>query len=498
LLCEVLDLPALEEIYANFLPQFGVTSLREKQKELVELALTGCNSLALLPTGYGKSLCYQLPSQLLEGLTLVISPLIALMSDQVRNLEKRGFKNATYLNSTLTYQELESRIRGIREGRYKLVYIAPERMSSPRFLALLKSLKVSLFVIDEAHCISQWGHDFRPQYRQMKQFLDLCPGAAVMALTATATARVQQDILDLLALKAPTVVQISLDRPNLQFDVLPCENAARKDQELLHLLNKSKEPAIVYVSSRREAEGLAVRLSQNNLKAQAYHAGLAPALRTSTQEAFAQDHLRVIVSTVAFGMGVDKANVRQVIHYNMSSCLENYYQEAGRAGRDGMDAHCTLLFQEKDASIQRWLIEQNYPSEKSVLELIDCLNAKPHFQAVPDLKENLKLGDSALNSALGLLNNGGLLQAGSQGVKLKEVETFKRTSFDMTWLNTRKRREMERLEGIINYATSKKCRRLQLLNYFGQPLSQKCTGCDVCRAKAARVIRNCVLQTVSF
>lgn len=338
--------------------KFGLDAFREKQVEVIERILAGRNVLGLLPTGYGKSLTYQVPSQLLPGVTIVVSPLIALMQDQLAGLARRGITNATVLNSTLDYQEMSERIAGIRRGAYKLVYVAPERFDSPRFRELLRGIDVSLMVIDEAHCISQWGHDFRPQYRNLGNYIREFGSTAVLALTATATPTVKKDIIRNLELPEIDVVEGSFDRANLLFAVRPFASQATKDKFVLDALRAVPGSAVIYTSSRKEAERVGKNLKRTGLKAGFYHAGLEQAVRARVQKAFETDKLDVIVCTVAFGMGVDKPSIRQVIHYNLPGAVESYYQEAGRAGRDGEPALCTLMFQPKDIYVHKWLIDK--------------------------------------------------------------------------------------------------------------------------------------------
>lgn len=461
--------------------QFGLDELRPHQKEVIGHILEERHTLALLPTGYGKSLCYQLPSQVLPGATLVVSPLIALMRDQVNGLLKRGINNATFLNSSIDFQEQTERIDGIKSGAYKLVYVAPERFESPRFRTLLSQLKISLLVIDEAHCISHWGHDFRPHYRNLSSYLSHVPGATILALTATATPAVQKDIVDSLKLPQMQVVIGSFDRPNLHLEVVPARDAYTKDQEVMSRLSADPGSCIIYTSSRRETERLSMQLKTARFKAAYYHAGLGSGQRDIAQEHFQSGKTKVIVCTVAFGMGIDKPDISRVIHYNLPPSIENYYQEAGRAGRDGNQATCTLLYQAKDIYTQRWLVDRNYPSGKQVLAVLEYLRQRTDEPVrLAEIVENVDIADTAVNSALDLLKQQKLIDVNANGQYFPCLSHSDLAPVDMSLLQKRRQLEEHRLEQVINYANNASCRRSYILRYFGQQLSTQCSGCDNC------------------
>ena len=320
---------------------FGFSSFRPLQEEIIRDTLDGVDVLALLPTGGGKSLCFQLPALLSDGLTVVVSPLIALMKDQVDALTSAGVP-ATFLNSSLVADEARRRLAGLRQGEYKLLYVAPERLAIPGFLDNLRGWGLRRFAIDEAHCISEWGHDFRPDYRQLAQLRALFPKTPIIALTATATQQVRKDIVQQLRLNSPREYVASFNRPNLTYRVLPKQSGG--EQLLAFVQRRARESGIVYCQSRRGAESLASRLREAGIAAAPYHAGLEPEERSRNQERFLRDEIKVICATIAFGMGINKPNVRFVVHYDLPKNIEGYYQETGRAGRDGLPGDCLLLF----------------------------------------------------------------------------------------------------------------------------------------------------------
>jgi len=339
---------------------FGHDAFRPLQEEIVLEVLAGRDVFALLPTGGGKSLCFQLPAVVADGLTVVISPLIALMKDQVDALVTAGVA-ATFLNSSLEPEEARSRMRGLEAHAYRLLYVAPERLMMPGFLADLERWGAVRFAVDEAHCISEWGHDFRPEYRRIAELREYFPAAPFLALTATATDRVREDIIARLALRAPRVFVASFNRPNLTYRVT---GKTRAVESLIAWLKKRPEDAgIVYVASRASAQDTAEKLVAAGIGARPYHAGLDPATRARNQEAFLRDDVRVIVATVAFGMGINKSNVRFVVHLDVPKTIEGYYQETGRAGRDGLPADCLLYFSHGDVAKQERFINEKSGAE---------------------------------------------------------------------------------------------------------------------------------------
>ncbi len=339
---------------------FGFEAFRPHQEDIIRDSLSGRDVFALLPTGGGKSLCFQLPALVRPGLTLVVSPLIALMKDQVDGLRSMGIE-ATFVNSSLAPNEARARLRGVESGAYRLLYVAPERLMQPGFLADLQRWNVGLFAIDEAHCISEWGHDFRPEYRELEQLRRMFPEVPVMALTATATERVRADIIKQLRLRAAACHVASFNRPNLTYRVIAKSKPYQQVRELVR--RRPSESGIVYCLSRLGAESVARRLRADGVKAAPYHAGLEKEERSANQERFLRDEVQVICATIAFGMGVHKPNIRFVVHYDLPKSVEGYYQETGRAGRDGLPSECLLLFSPGDAVKYQQFIEEK-PDER--------------------------------------------------------------------------------------------------------------------------------------
>lgn len=336
---------------------FGYSSFRPGQHEVIQTLLDGRDCLAIMPTGAGKSICFQLPALMMPGVTLVISPLISLMKDQVDSLVNQEIP-ATYINSQCTFEEVKARFAAIRAGRIKLVYISPERMENQFFTAFMQTLPISMFIIDEAHCVSQWGHDFRPSYCTVRDWIAALPKRPVVgAFTATATEKVKHDMMSLLGLQKERIFIGGFDRPNLYFRVVHAK--AKMEFTLSYIAKHKEDSGIIYAATRKEVDRICDELNRRGIKAGRYHAGLSDEMRRSMQEAFTYDKIQVIVATNAFGMGIDKSNVRYVIHYQMPKNIESYYQEAGRAGRDGAPGDCILLFNRQDIMIQKFLIEQS-------------------------------------------------------------------------------------------------------------------------------------------
>jgi ATP-dependent DNA helicase RecQ len=351
------------ELLGALKTHFGYDQFRPLQLEIVQDALAGRDVFVLMPTGGGKSLCFQLPALMRDGLTIVVSPLISLMKDQVDALQTSGIA-ATYLNSTLNREEAKARWRGLHRGEYRMLYVAPERLMLDTFLERALNWNIAQLAIDEAHCISEWGHDFRPEYRELKKLRKHLPDVPIMALTATATDRVRGDILKELRLCDPRCYVASFNRPNLTYRVVP--KTAPYDQLLAFIRSRPNDSGIVYCASRKSTESLVRNFNEDGVSAKPYHAGLTASERTKHQDAFLRDDVRVVTATIAFGMGINKPNVRFVVHYDLPKNLESYYQETGRAGRDGLPSECVLLFSPNDVAKQLHFIDEKTETEARI------------------------------------------------------------------------------------------------------------------------------------
>ncbi len=434
------------------LEHFGLGSFRPGQREVIESIVSGNDCLCVMPTGGGKSLCYQLPSLIRPGLTIVVSPLIALMKDQVDSLGRNGIP-AALINSTLTHSEQQTRLQDVAAGKYQLVYVAPERLRNPRFLEAIRATPIQLLAIDEAHCISQWGHDFRPDYTRIGQFREWLGGVQTVALTATATPRVRQDIMDVLGLKKPKQFMSGFARPNLHFGVVNCQSDRDKEEQLEKFLRTKPGSGIIYSATRKRCEALVDWIGQTlKIPVGAYHAGLQQEQRRVIQERFMSNELPLIVATNAFGMGIDKPDLRYVLHYNMPGSLEAYYQEAGRAGRDGKDSLAVMLYSMQDRYIQEYFIENNYPPRdviQSVYEFLQKRTEDPIELTLEEIREQMGATVSAesIGSCLQILSRTRVLErfeAGS-GLAMVRINSDLHTLVDMFPSEAKVRRQVLRL-----------------------------------------------------
>ena len=478
----------MEELHAALARHFGYDRFRPGQEAIVRSVLSGRPTIAILPTGGGKSLCYQLPAMLLEGTTVVASPLVALMKDQVDALSARGIP-ATFVNSSLPESERQERQARIREGAYRLVYVAPERFRSSSFREAAAQVRVPLFAIDEAHCISSWGHDFRPDYLRLSEARGHLRAERVLALTATATPEVRKDIARALGLDDPQVFVAGFDRPNLFVEVARASGDAEKIGRILALARQGG-PGLVYAATRRNVEKVVLALRAHGVDAFGYHAGMDDAERTEAQDRFLRGEARVVVATNAFGMGVDKPDIRFVAHFDVPRSIEAYYQEIGRAGRDGAPSLALLLFNFADVMLQKRIIEGSRPREDVVRSVWAAARV---FQECSTSHVAAAAGvhPADAQSALKLLETAGHLSRHGQdfSVRTPDVEE---PSIDFELAAARVAHERQMLDRMLRLADTSGCRRRSVLQYFGDPdAPRSCSACDSCtgpRAPAAEEV----------
>ncbi len=560
----------------DWLPNFGLSGFRPGQRSVIDAVISGRDTLCIMPTGGGKSLCFQLPTIARSGVTVVISPLIALMKDQVDGLHKIGVP-ATFINSSLSPEEQQNRLADLAAGKYKLVYIAPERLRSNGFMRTISKVEVQLLAVDEAHCISQWGHDFRPDYARLGRFRERLGNPQTVALTATATRLVQEDICKILSLEDPATFVTGFARDNLSLAVETPGGNQEKDDRLIEFLQQTEGCGIIYVSTRKNCEHL-VELLSDKLKKRSiafYHGGLMPDERRDVQESFMSGETPIIVATNAFGMGIDKPDLRFVIHYNIPGSIEAYYQEAGRAGRDGNPSNCLLLFSFQDRFIHEFFIENSYPSRETIREVYEFLRkipADPIEMTLQDIKDELglQIGTTGIATCENLLEKANAIErldskSNAAGIridsemktlvdflprdartrrhvlrgleklvgdfrgevvlfqpqwladklemkwsavkksireisKLEQVsyippfrgkaihmrdrsKSFAELSIDFGELERRKNAEQDKLKSVIRFGTTRRCRQLEILEYFGDPDRRLCGSCDNCSRK---------------
>jgi ATP-dependent DNA helicase RecQ len=487
---------------------FGHPSFRPGQRAVVTHICEGQHALVVMPTGHGKSLCYQLPALARGGTTIVVSPLIALMKDQVDALRKKNIE-ATLINSSLSWEERQDRIQGMVAGRYQLVYVAPERFND-RFMAALARTHVGLLAIDEAHCISQWGHDFRPDYLRLGSVREAMGDVPVIALTATATPAVQDDILNQLALPNARRFVTGFDRENLRFEIAQARSPSAKHTMLPGLI--SAQPALIYCATRKHVEAVTQSLGQHGIRAQAYHAGLSHETRRQVHDAFLSGNSPVVVATNAFGMGVDKADIRTIVHFDVPGTIEAYYQEIGRAGRDGKPATTILLLRNADRQLQEFFIQNAHPPASEVHRVYDVLRNQPENPVWWDaaaLGHHAGVDERMAQSCLSVLRRFGLTSHTSSREPGQSKPTFgiqltnprQELALNEEEMTRRRHHAFAQLERMMQYGTAP-CQRHTILRYFGETPSWdrcgRCTGCDANRPMLdeARTLSDAELETI--
>lgn len=470
---------------------FGFDDFLDGQQDVVSKIVSGQDGLVVMPTGGGKSLCYQLPALCLQGVTLVVSPLIALMKDQVDSLVSKGIA-ATVINSTLSYEEQRDRLSRMTRGEYKLVYVAPERFKSESFMRTMAQVDVALFAVDEAHCLSQWGHDFRPDYMKLGAALEALGKPQCMALTATATPIVRKDILEVLRLTKPFEMVSGFSRPNLSLSITPVEKVHQKYARIKKIVTEHKT-GIIYCATRKRVEEVAEHLHEMGVSCIAYHGGMGDVERERTQNVFISKEADVAVATNAFGMGIDRSDVRFVIHFEIPGSVEAYYQEAGRAGRDGESAVCEMLFNYADTRTQEFFIEGVNPTYATIAAVYQHLqNQADKEYEVRQTMEEIKEGADVKNgmsvgSALGALMRGGYIERfdipgkRTKGTRLTQPNVLtSQLNINRNALEEKDKRDREKLHSMVELAYSKICRQQWILEYFGEPKAHPCGNCDIC------------------
>jgi ATP-dependent DNA helicase RecQ len=475
------------ELLAALRERFGYQEFNSGQEEVIRRVLAGDDTLAILATGAGKSLCYQLPALLLGGTTIVVSPLIALMKDQLDMLAELGIHDTVALNSTLSEDQEAAAIARIASGLMKIVFVTPEKLEDDAFVAIIKKLEVPLFVVDEAHCISQWGHDFRPAYLNLARVIQALRNPTVLALTATATPAVREDVLVQLGIPEVKPIVRGFDRPSLVYSVRRAESEAGKLRALKDIFERGEldGTGIIYTATIKNALEVQAYLKDSlNLPAAVYHSKLQKQDRVAVHELFMQEAIRAVVATNAFGLGIDKPNIRFVVHYDLPGSIEAYTQEAGRAGRDGETSKCILVYRMSDTRVQNYFLTGKYPDIEEVQRVfgtLEVFGAQEGGVSLTDLRKITQLPLTKLKVVLALLKKAGFIEASSRAKYVLAANVRREQVLDLASYETKKRYDQSKLAMMLQYAETTSCRRRFILNYFGEEYTaESCGACDNC------------------